>query len=438
MLFLTLPAKNLAFLKEKIKKYERDVDGFEIRWDFSKELYPDAVRSLTTLPLIYTLRTQDQGGQATEVHFEEMLALARAKPDYLDLQYDFPLAWFENIRSKFPVIKIIGSYHLMDDVPQSIPEIKGADIIKIAGFCKNATDALALLLMRQNIHQPFILIGMGPLGQFTRILAKALGSEITFACCPDEMTAPGQLSIEDMNQIYRYRNISTNTRFFALLGQPVEKSIGHLFHNDYFYQHGIDARYVKIEVSPQELSLFLAQSLKLPFDGFSVTTPLKITCHQLLGTEDNLSSVNTLVRKIDHWQAYNTDAPGAWNALGDFKPHSMIVLGAGAVGRAVGQYFLKKGVAVYLYNRTPREGVMEFDKTNSFPVVDLIINTIPSVPEAILIKLESRLNAQTLLMDFVYPNSSFAAWALKLHLRFISGQEVFVQQALLQQAIWNE
>jgi 3-dehydroquinate dehydratase/shikimate dehydrogenase len=437
MLFLTLPAKNLEFLKEKIQQYERDVDGFEIRWDFSQELYPDAVRSLTKLPLIFTLRTKEQGGCASKVFFDEILQLAKAKPDFLDLEYHFPLTWFQDIKTRFPDIKIIGSYHCFDGVPKLLPEMEGADILKLACFCKNSTEALGLLNFRHAMTKPYILIAMGPLGQFTRILAKALGSEISYACCPENIMAPGQLSIDDMNNIYRYRTISTKTHFYGLIGQPVDKSIGHYFHNDYFFKNQIDARYLKIEVSQAELKDWLTLSLNFPFYGFSVTTPLKIPAYELLGSLDGLPSINTLKRSNNQWQALNTDAPGAWNALGHTKPNSVIVLGAGGVGRAVSDFFLKKGCEVRVYNRTPKAGVSCFDETSNFPKVDLIINTIPNIPDELLSKLKLNFQDQTCIIDFVYPYSSLTSWAQKFNQNIISGEAIFIEQALLQQVIWN-
>lgn len=437
MLFLTLPAKNLAFLKEKIKKYENDVDGFEIRWDFAKDIQAKTVRELTKLPLIFTLRSAKQGGLTHSVTWEDMLLLAEASPDYMDLEYDWPKNWFEELKESFPNIKLIASYHHMEHVPENYPEMPLVDIQKIACFCSSSLDALRLLNFSKTLKKDFILIGMGERGAFTRVMNLALGSLITFASLPEEPVAPGQINIDDMNTIYRVRGINNHTQFYALLGNPVSHSIGHLFHNDYFEKHQMNARYVKIEVAIDELAKFLEQALLLPFQGMSITMPLKLKAFDLCSSEDSSKSINTLVKNNQKWLGYNTDISGLWQILKSYSFKKVLILGAGGAGFALYEDFKQKGIEVVLFNRSPKAGkeILSFEKP--FPKVDLIINTLPTIEDSLKVKLEQYLCSEMLAIDFVYAQHEFSDLVKACGIKLITGLDVFYQQANLQQEIWQ-
>jgi len=105
--------------------------------------------------------------------------------------------------------KIIISYHNYRETPDnselSLIIIKslemGANLIKIASQVSNNKDTARLLALYQ-YEVPLLVLGMGELGKITRISALKLGAPFTFVSCNDtEVTAPGQLSENDMNAI---------------------------------------------------------------------------------------------------------------------------------------------------------------------------------------------------------------------------------------------
>jgi 3-dehydroquinate dehydratase/shikimate dehydrogenase len=437
MLFLCIPAKSIEFIQEKIKQYEHCVDGFEIRWDFAENIQAPKVRELTKLPLIFTMRSIKQGGNANSVTWDEVYELAKANPNYLDLEYDWPNTWFEKLKETFPHIKLIASYHHMQDVPTAYPKMPLADLKKIACFCPSSLDALRLLSFSKTLKNDFILIGMGEKASFTRVMNLALGSEMTFASLPDEPVAPGQLNIDEMNAIYRVRGINTDTQFYALLGNPVSHSIGHLFHNDYFEKHQINARYVKIELEIDELAKFLDQAFLLPFQGLSITMPLKLKAFALCSLEDGAKSINTLVKKNQKWLGYNTDILGLWQILKPYHFKKVIILGAGGAGLSLYEDFKQKGFEVYLFNRSPKSGVDILSFEKPFPRADLIINTLPTIEYPIKVKLQRYLCSEMLAIDFVYAQHEFSDLVKACGMKLISGLDIFYQQANLQQEIWQ-
>src|ERR1700722_13058623 len=68
------------------------------------------LRSHFSLPMIFTLRSQIQGGsyaQSEENRLADIHSLAALKPEYLDLENHISPRFIEEISSQFPEIKLI-------------------------------------------------------------------------------------------------------------------------------------------------------------------------------------------------------------------------------------------------------------------------------------------------------------------------------------------
>lgn len=433
MLCLTLASKDFELLKKHITIYENQVDGFEIRWDVGLDLqFAQQVRSLSKKPMIFTYRTENQGGLAPSIDWDILQQLATANPHYIDFEYHWPDVWLQKLKAQFPHIQIIVSYHDFSGVPQHFPTMPYADILKIACFCHDAMDALHLLQFLRQSKKPMIVIGMGQAGQWTRVIAKSFGSVISYACLPHTPMAPGQLDVVSMNEIYRYREIDAQTKYYALIGEPIEHSIGHIYHNNAFQAAGINARYLKIELQASLLALFLEKIKSWSFQGLSVTMPLKIKVKAYCQHLESWPSINTLCLQQDQWIGDNTDAQGAFDALKAYPFQKVLILGASGVGLALAYFFKKKNIDVDVYHWREKEGYDILTNTDEWPKVDIVINAQPHVSQEIIQRIE-RLKPKA-IMDLVYPNSSLEG----LGFPFISGQQMFYAQAALQQKIWGK
>ncbi len=432
MLFLTIAAKDFDLLKKHIIAYENQVDGFEIRWDTGLDLQlAHQVRSFSQKPMIFTYRTENQGGMAKSVDWEILRKLATANPKYLDFEYHWPDIWLQKLKSQFPNILIIASYHDFSGVPQNLPSMPSGDILKIAGFCHDAMDALKLLELLKQSKKPMIVVGMGQAAQWTRVIAKSFGSVISYTCLPHIPMAPGQLDVISMNEIYRYREIDADTTYYALIGEPIEHSIGHIYHNNAFQAAGIHARYLKIELQASLLAFFLEKIKSWSFKGLSVTMPLKIKVKDYCQHLESWPSINTLYLQHDQWIGDNTDAQGAWDALKPYLFKRVLILGAGGVGKALTYFFKKKNIQVDIYHWRKIDGQEILTDMDEWPKVDILINTIPDLSQDLIKRIE--LLKPLVIMDLVYPNSPLE----KLRIPFISGQKMFECQAGLQQQIWR-
>ena len=80
---------------------------------------------------------------------------------------------------------------------------RGAEIAKIATLV-NAPEDIRNLISLFEVPGKKVILGMGPMGRITRVIGPYLGGAFTFASPEEgEETAPGQLSVKQLNEIYK-------------------------------------------------------------------------------------------------------------------------------------------------------------------------------------------------------------------------------------------
>jgi hypothetical protein len=80
---------------------------------------------------------------------------------------------------------------------------------------------------------------MGEKGNITRLLAAKYGGYLTFAALsPERASAPGQPTISQLQQLYRFGSQGRDTKLFGIMGNPVSHSKSPLIHNSAFKQLG--------------------------------------------------------------------------------------------------------------------------------------------------------------------------------------------------------
>jgi len=111
---------------------------------------------------------------------------------------------------------IIVSYHNFELTPnrEALDQLmkrcfeRGGSIAKIATMVNSPEDTRNLLSLYDKPGRK-VVIGMGSMGRITRIMAPYLGAEFTFASPGDGgETAPGQLSLSQLNELYKVINES--------------------------------------------------------------------------------------------------------------------------------------------------------------------------------------------------------------------------------------
>jgi len=352
----------------------------------------------------------------TSNRLELIESLAALTPAYLDIPAHAPFELFTSVRTKFPNQKIIASFHDYAKTPHDLGSIYNelrklpCDVIKIVTHAESSLDGLRMLAFLQKMSGTFPLTAfcMGEKGTFTRILQPLYGSFSSYSCLDNQQTAPGQLSHTDMEHIYRFSTLSPSTRPYALIGKPLDHSLGHLLHNATFSRMGQDAIYVKIELEKHEAHTALSYFETLGFQGLSITMPLKQAFFE--------KPYNTAVRKHNRWDFHNTDGSGALDYLGNVENKSMLIHGAGATAEAIGEEAIRRGAAVFIHNRTYEKAEILAKKIGAKPVqelisADCIVNATPAPV------------AGPVLLDVNNKTSS--------------GQGMWLRQGAKQQALWH-
>lgn len=423
---------------QQLAQIAAQADLVEVRLDlFSDRSIPALKKFLNAspLPVIVTLRKSSQGGKYPgneEERREEIRQILRLSPSYFDIE-DESSPHF--LIEQFPEVSFVVSHH--DFTPPAPPLQELYDTLeegayrKIARMVTTSTEALELLLFAKG-KEDLILIGMGEYGSITRILAPIV--DIPWCYAPvGTHTAPGQIPLETLIETYRYPTLSPFTKLYGLIGDPVSKSISEYTHNALFKELGVDAVYVKMVVTPEELPSFLPKALELGFQGLSVTTPLKevILEHLLQISPEGgaIKGINTLIAQENGYVGINTDAPGALNAIERHVPvqgKTVLLLGAGPAARAIEYEAKKRGANPITTHRHELEHL---------PPYDILINatplTMPIREEQIL---PGTLVMETNVKPLVSP---FLEAALRQKCSIIYGEEMFIEQAVLQFEAWG-
>ena len=391
----------------------------ELRTDYLDRLDKDSVAALiaaaqssipASVPVIVTCRDPREGGVGNRpegLRVEVLLAAIEAGADFIDLEYaNFLGAQIgQKIRSALagrPRSRLILSAHdfqgkladirqLCRDMQQAFP---GAipKLVYTAHHINDCFDAFDLLHETKGDR---VVLCMGQPGLISRVLARKLGSFVTFTSLDEQAaTAPGQLTVGTLKHLYRYDRIDAATELFGVIADPVGHSLSPAIHNACFADQGMNRLYLPLLVQggEAEFGQFLDSILARPwldFRGFSVTIPHKhsaLKCVHAQGgfvepLADKIGAANTLIvphavgrasplaqgsRAGTHdlrrgpILAYNTDYAGALDAITagmgvereDLRNVSVAVVGAGGVSRAIVAGLTDVGARVTIYNRT--------------------------------------------------------------------------------------
>jgi shikimate dehydrogenase len=149
----------------------------------------------------------------------------------------------------------------------------------------------------------------------------------------------------------------------AVLGFPVAHSASPRMHQPALDSHGIDARYIRLEVEPGKIPEAFEKMRALGFIGCNVTVPHKLealaNCDVLDPAALALGAVNTVRFDADATRGFNTDGPGFENAIEDefgapLSGLNVAIAGAGGgAGQAIAAQCVRLGVRkLVLVNRT--------------------------------------------------------------------------------------
>jgi 3-dehydroquinate dehydratase/shikimate dehydrogenase len=427
------------------------------------------------LPTIITCRAISEGGQqhvADETRLRLLVEGARELADYCDIE----ATHYEQAATLAPDLqRLIISHHNFDETPIDIEHIFAriaklpAAIHKLATRANQISDSLAILQLLDRArreNKPLIAIAMQEPGLMTRVLGPAFGSFLTYgAIARGRESAPGQMTCEELRDLYRVHRLARETQITGIIGQPVSHSASPAMHNRAFAALGLDYVYLPFAVSDvaEFFTRFVrpaTREIDWRLRGLSVTIPHKTAVMPLLDEIDStaakVGAVNTVVIHDDKLIGYNTDVAGAMEPLekiGSLDGISCGVIGAGGSARAVIYGLIERGAQVQVF---ARDAIKAQSLTESFGIsalpiesleasdVQIVINATPigmhghSEPHTPVPR--AALRNRRIAFDLVYNplETRFLKEAREEGCQTISGIEMLIAQAALQFALWTE
>lgn len=425
--FVSLTLPDLRPSGDILSQVSIGSDAVELRVDLLKDPSSDSdipsvdyvseqvsfLRSRISLPLIFTIRTQSQGGRFPDDAHDAAMQLykfaLRSGSEFVDLEIAFPDEMLRAVTEMKGHSKIIASHHdpkgelswaNMSWMKFYNQALEYGDVIKLVGVAKNLDDNTSLRKFKtwaEEAHDvPLIAINMGDNGQLSRIL-NGFMTPVSHPALPFK-AAPGQLSATEIRRGLSLMG-EIKAKKFAVFGSPVSASRSPILHNTLFDYMGLPHEYGRLETTNVE---DVKDFIRSPdFGGASVTIPLKLDIMPLLDeiaeAAEIIGAVNTIVPvsngedKPARLVGYNTDwqgmqlslrNAGVGNTAGDA---SAAVVGGGGTARAAIYALHQMGYSpIYIFGRSASKlesMVSTFPTSYNIRIVEDVskLDTVPNV-----------------------------------------------------------
>lgn len=176
------------------------------------------IRRAAGAPLLFTRRSEREGGQKIALTEPQVVELYRAvcaagAADIVDMEMEAERAHLDAVReaARAQGIALLLSFHDFGATPPAAQllaryrqaQALGGDIGKLAVMPRSSADVLALLQATlqasSELSIPVAGMSMGALGAVSRLAGGEFGSALTFAV-GQAASAPGQLPIEELRR----------------------------------------------------------------------------------------------------------------------------------------------------------------------------------------------------------------------------------------------
>lgn len=366
---------------DEVRALSELADCLEVRADLVGDLGVDWLRERFAGELLYTLRSEAEGGRGT-VEPERRAALLSAARGYdlIDIEADRDLgrAVLEAVEPRRRLVSWHGRARNLKVLQGRLRQVSGVEarLYKLVTEVRNSGEELVPLeLLLGEGRRDIAAFSMGVVGAWTRLVAPRMGAPWIYGAAGKLAAAPGQPSVERLRVDYGVPNLRRASRLFGVVGHPAAHSLSPRLHNAGYRDRGEEALYVAFDAPSFEtfwreivLSDFFDRA-GLPLSGLSVTAPHKAAALAAASEAGDLArgtqGANTLLpcrngAATRRWRAESTDPEGVVGPLrrGGIDPEGReaVVIGAGGAGRAAALGLAAAGAEVALANRTESTG----------------------------------------------------------------------------------
>lgn len=223
-------SKNEADLIKTVRSFAglKALDMIEVRIDYLGRLKPAQYAAVTKKAyeaagdkiVLVTLRNGTDGGPfvAEDAYYGEVYEaiIRNGRADVIDLELFRDAKMIRRLvdMAHAKGIKVIISDHEFKFTPDEgeiirrllLEQQAGADILKLAVMAHSPEDALTVMsatakMRHYYTNRPMLTMAMGKWGVLTRITGEGFGSDLTFASVGGKASAPGQIPLEECQNV---------------------------------------------------------------------------------------------------------------------------------------------------------------------------------------------------------------------------------------------
>jgi len=344
----SLAPRDAEDAKRLVARVPPRANALEFRMDLAdRPISPAALLALDSRPAVLTWRSLAEGGNfsGSDEDYARLVGEAHAAGATVDIEHARGLL---SDRSRFPDReRVIVSNHSPFGFPEdwkakiaAMRESRARAVKLVAGVADLAGSLRLAELQRGQVGPDVALFPMGPTSAPGRVLSALFGSALVYGPVERE-TAPGQVAIGDLLDIYEVDRPRRVEALFGVVAGNTARSLSPSLHNAIFRSRDLPYLYLPLQVSDFEREKPHEISFDPPFRGFAVTQPWKLAAARAGRPSEDVRLIgasNTLVRQRAGWRAENTDVDGVFDPLADHdtgEGRAAVVVGAGGAARAV-------------------------------------------------------------------------------------------------------
>ena len=358
-------------------------------------------------PVLVSCRQPEEGGQFDGTEDERMALLRQAilaEPAYIELD---PVT-----AQKIPrfgktqrVISFASSTRPLGNIEESFDEAVRckADVIKFTWPTETIESAWPLLaVVSQKRALPVVGLGLGRSGLTFSLLGRKYGSPWIYAALEKGMEAfPGQPTVGELDNIYRWRQVDSKTRFIGIAGAGVAEVATSKILNAAFDNLGMNTRCLPIDFKSLEQLPKMLDILKIPAVIATPSMGRRLMGIAAKGDEISTSAqqCDVIIKQADGWQAHNLIWHPALRALEaaigrktpDDRPldrKNAIILGSGGLAISLAHGVKKRNglVSVASGDEVEAQKIAQQAELRYVPaakvydtLVDVVIVTVPNM-----------------------------------------------------------
>ena len=279
-------------------------------------------------PILMTCRRTADGGFWDDSEEETGSGPARcaaaliSKADFVEIELDSAPVEMAAAARLSGVI----SYTNLKETPADIDAVydqcrgRDPDIVKLVTLARTPEEAWPLVQIVARSPVPTVVVGLGRANTMLALLGKKLGAPWIYAALERGMEAyPGQPTVDDLTNIFRFDSIGRSTKFIGVLGQAPRDLARIACLNAAFAECDLNLRCLPLEVGNPRIFRKLIDVVKLQALVADETSqePLKELDIELHGTARKTSMLDVIVPKDDGLHGFHKGARACIQRLGE-------------------------------------------------------------------------------------------------------------------------